>query len=277
MMLKRFLPLLLVFAAAAATSFARQDAKQQLNEQLWEAARTGDAAAARALLERGADVDAKFRYGQTALFKAAERGHAEVVKVLLERGASVNLKDTFYGATPMTWALDKGHVAVVRALLEKGAEEVGDVLMAGAGGGNVELLRAALDTKRATPEQLTVALVAAQGKADKPEIVEMLKAAGAKPPFEVDAETLQSYAGKYRDEKGGMEVNVSLKDGKLVAQATGQPQFTWMALDKTTFRPVEFGGLSFTFNTDAGKVTGFTLKQGETPTVFKRVEETKPQ
>jgi ankyrin repeat protein len=278
MKLKRLLPLLLLalLAAPAATSARQQtDAKQQLNDQLWEASRVGDAAAVKAALDRGAEVDAKFRYGQTALFKAAERGHAEVVKILLERGASVNLRDTFYGATPMTWALDKGHVAVVRALLEKGAEEVGDVLMAGVRGPNVELLSAALDTKRAPPETMTAALVAASSRADHPEIVELLKKAGAKPPFEVDAATLQTYAGKYKNEQGTMEVNVTFKDGKLGAQATGQPPLNLMALDKTTFRAVEFDGINITFNPEGDKVPSFTLKQGPNPTVFKRVEEAK--
>ena len=72
-----------------------------------EAVRKGDAAAVTALLDKGADVNAKFRYGATALFKAAERGNTEVVKVLLARGADVTVKDTFYGATAMTWALDE--------------------------------------------------------------------------------------------------------------------------------------------------------------------------
>ena len=70
--------------------------KQELNDQLFEAVRKGDAAAVTAALDRGADVNAKFRYGATALFKAAERGHAEVVKLLLDRGADVKVKDTFY-------------------------------------------------------------------------------------------------------------------------------------------------------------------------------------
>ena len=60
----------------------------------------------RQLLDKGADVNAKFRYGTTALFKAAERGHFEVAKVLIERGVDVKVKDTFYQATAMTWALD---------------------------------------------------------------------------------------------------------------------------------------------------------------------------
>src|SRR5256885_2551505 len=79
--------------------------KQELNDQLYEAVRKSDAATVTALLDRGADVNAKFRYGTTALFKAAERGNAEVAGILLARGADVKVKDTFYGATAMTWAL----------------------------------------------------------------------------------------------------------------------------------------------------------------------------
>src|SRR5678810_1280680 len=82
------------------------DPKQQLNDQLFEAVRKGDVAAVTAALDKGADVNAKFRYGTTAIFKAAERGNAEVAKVLLDRGADVKVKDTFYGATAMTWAVD---------------------------------------------------------------------------------------------------------------------------------------------------------------------------
>src|SRR5688572_4428292 len=104
---------------------------QALNDQLFEAVRKGDAAAVTAALDRGADVNAKFRYGSTALFKAAERGHVPVVKVLLDRGADVKVKDTFYGATAMTWALDNDHFEVVKLLLAKGGGDVDDVLMSG--------------------------------------------------------------------------------------------------------------------------------------------------
>ncbi len=53
-------------ASAAAT--ATDPARQALNDQLYEAARKCDAAEVKALLDKGADVDAKFRYGATALF-----------------------------------------------------------------------------------------------------------------------------------------------------------------------------------------------------------------
>jgi ankyrin repeat protein len=45
------------------------------------------------LLEKGADVNAKNKYGRTALIYATERGYTEIVQLLLEKGADVNAKD----------------------------------------------------------------------------------------------------------------------------------------------------------------------------------------
>src|SRR5262245_54275790 len=112
--------------------------KQELNDQLYEAVRKGDVAAVKSALDRGADVNAKFRYGTTALFKAAERGNTEVAKVLLDRGAEVKVRDTFYGATALSWALQNDHLDVVRLLLPK-SDEAEDVLMGGVRGHKEEL------------------------------------------------------------------------------------------------------------------------------------------
>ena len=135
-----------------------QNTKQELNDQMFEAVRKGDAAAVTALLDKGADVNAKFRYGQTALFKAAERGHVDVVKVLLDRGADVKVKDTFYGATATSWALDHSHVDVVKLLLDKDASGVDEVLSSGVRSGNEALVKVALDKGGAKPQTLTAAL-----------------------------------------------------------------------------------------------------------------------
>ncbi|MEA2205766.1 MAG: hypothetical protein QOE77_2542 [Blastocatellia bacterium] len=261
------LALLLVPVAVGA-----QNPKQEINDQLFEAVRKGDAAAVTALLDKGADVNAKFRYGATALFKAAERGHMEVVKILLARGVDPTVKDTFYGATAMTWALSNKHVEVVRAILEKDATAVDDVLTTGMQEGNAVLVRMALDRGGATPEALTGALALATADEKMGEIAELLKKAGAKPPFEVDAATLQSYAGRYKADPGP-EISITLKDGKLFATSPGQQPFALMAIDKTAFRPVAFGGMTITFNVADGKVNGFALKQGPYPTTqLKRVE-----
>jgi ankyrin repeat protein len=256
------------------SSAAAQNAQQELNDQMWEAVRKGDVALVTALLDKGADVNAKFRYGTTALFKAAERGHTEVVKVLLARGADVSVKDTFYKATAMSWALQNKHVGAVGALLEKDPASVNDVLTTGAREGNAELVRVALARGGAKPEALTSALAATLNDKDKVEIAEMLKKAGAQPPLEVDPATLQSYVGKYRPEQGP-EVAFSVKEGKLFASIAGQQPLVMIAVDKTTFRPLAFDAI-IVFSVQGDKATGFTFKQGANTTLFKRVEETKP-
>jgi Ankyrin repeats (many copies) len=45
-----------------------------LNEQLWEASRKGDAKAVESLIAQGADVNAKTHYGASALWFAASKG-----------------------------------------------------------------------------------------------------------------------------------------------------------------------------------------------------------
>ena len=255
----------LLFLQTAAPS------KQELNDQLYEAVRKGDVAGVTAALDRGADVNAKFRYGTTALFKAAERGNAQIAKILLDHGADVKVKDTFYGATAMTWAVDGKHVQVVKLLLEKGAEEVEDVLLSGVREGNADLVKAALDRGTLKPESLTVALAVSSADEKNAAITEMLKTAGAKPPLQVEVATLQSYAGKYKGDTGP-EVTITVKDGKLfVGGFTRDPQ-PLLALDNTTFRPLNFGGITLTFNVEGGKVTSMTFKQGPNATQMKRID-----
>lgn len=246
--------------------------KQELNDQLFEAVRKGDAAAVTSLLDKGADVNAKFRYGATALFKAAERGNLEVAKVLIDRGADVKVKDTFYGATAMTWALSGKHVSVVRLLLEKEAGDAEGVLISGTRENNEELVKIALERGGIKPETLTVALVVATAEKSTA-IVEHLKKAGAVPPPEVDVATIKSYAGKYKGEPGP-EITVRAEEGILFASGLGRGELRLMPLDKTTFRPLAFGGVTLTFNVEGGKVVGMAFKQGPNTTQLKRLEVT---
>ncbi|HEY6244250.1 MAG TPA: ankyrin repeat domain-containing protein [Pyrinomonadaceae bacterium] len=256
----------LLFLPVAATG---QNSKQELNDQLFEAVRKGDVAAVTAALDKGADVNAKFRYGTTALFKAAERGHADVAKVLLDRGADLKVKDTFYGATAMSWALDGDHIDVVQLFLEKSSDEVEDVLMKGARENKPGLVKLALDSKSVKPETLTVALAVSSSDEKEAAITEMLKKAGAQPPLQLDAALLQSYAGKYKGNPGP-EVTITVKDGKSFVSFGREPQ-PLMPLDKTTFRPLAFDGITLSFNVEGDKVTGLALKQGQDTTQLKRI------
>jgi len=73
------------------------------------------------LLRSGADVDAKDRYGQTALMLAAHRGHLIAVEALLRHGANLNVTAKF-GLSALMLAIVAGHEAVARALVHAGAD-----------------------------------------------------------------------------------------------------------------------------------------------------------
>lgn len=248
-----------------------QDPKQALNDQFFEAVRNGDAATVTALLDKGVDVNTKFRYGMTALFKAAERGHVEVVKILLARGVDVSVQDSFYHATAMSWALDNGHTEIVRLLLDKQPSSVNEVLRTGLNEGKPEFVKLALAKGGISKETLTAALVSASADKDKAELVELLKQAGAVPPPAVNPATLQSYVGKYKSE-AGMEIAITLVDGVLTGMPTGQRPLPLFAIDDTTFRPVGVDGITVHFKVDGGKVSSMELKQGQNTTLLTRVE-----
>ena len=243
---------------------------QDLNEEFFAAARKGDSAALKALLDKGVNVNVKTRYGATALSYACDKGHVEVVRLLIERGADVNVKDTFYGEVPLGWALSHNFVEVVKLLLDKGAAGIERVLISGVQDGSVEIVKVALEKGGLKQETLNNALLRAAS--DKKEIIELLKKAGAvAAQFNVDAETLKGYAGVYKSEQIG-ELTVEVKDGKLVGRLAGQGGFTTAAQSKDTFSILEVEA-TIVFNREADKVTGFTLSQGGGKFVFKRVEQ----
>jgi ankyrin repeat protein len=76
----------------------------------------------RALLAEGAEVDARWdTNGWTALMAASTHGDLDVVQVLLDKGADVNAKDA-HGTTALWAAAQSGHREVVQGLLDKGAD-----------------------------------------------------------------------------------------------------------------------------------------------------------
>jgi hypothetical protein len=60
-------------------------------------------------------------HSRTPLWQAARDGQVAVVRLLLQEGAAVDSKDGLHCRTPLWWAAGNGHLAVVRLLLEKGA------------------------------------------------------------------------------------------------------------------------------------------------------------
>jgi len=242
-------------------------------EDLFEAARKGDGATVKALIAKGVDVNAKWRYDTTALMMAARRGHADVVKLLLDSGANPNVKDSFYGMTPLGSAAGEGRAEIVAMLLDKGAQGIDGVLSAGVAQNKIEIVKLALAKGGMKPETLSTALGAAE-RNNRTEIAEALRAAGAVPPpkaeFSVDPETLRRYAGSYRDPQDN-EFLVELRERKLFAGPPGQ-LLELGAFDAVTFRPLQFDGIRIVFQVEGTQVAGFTFKRGETTMLFKRVE-----
>ena len=58
-----------------------------INEELWSAARDGNTGRVKALLGKGADVNAKDSEGNTALMLAVKGGHGEIIKLLKQHTA----------------------------------------------------------------------------------------------------------------------------------------------------------------------------------------------
>jgi ankyrin repeat protein len=86
------------------------------------AAVNGDAAALQALLAAGADPNAALPEGETALLTAARTGAPEAVGTLLRAGADVDATEKWYGETALIWAAAENHADAVRALIEHGAD-----------------------------------------------------------------------------------------------------------------------------------------------------------
>jgi hypothetical protein len=254
------------------------------SDQLQEAARKGDAAMVKKLLDEGVDVNTRFRYGATALFYACDHGHVDVVKVLLDKGADLTIKDTFYGFTPLMLAVSPAqkrkpeHTEIAELLIAKGSPGT-DVALSGAiDAGDAALARFILDKGGLPASTLSEALEAAKA-ANKTDIAAMLEAAGVKVPieFKMDVAQLHRFAGLYRNPTNGYEQLVAVTGARLTIGRPGiaaDQRDTLAAKDATTFRTIGMGSATIVFKIEGDKVTGLSLAPPEgSPAAYVRVEE----
>ncbi len=270
-MRKGVLTIVVVFAGLAVAGQTRD-----FGADLIAAAKQGDAEVVKAILAKGANVNAKNSYGATALTYAADKGRLDVVKLLLQHKADVNVQDTFYKATPLDWAVMRKHVEIVRALVEVGATGAPSALRSAAATGQRDIVQAILETGKLKETDLTKALAATPGK--HAAIAELLKKAGAKPPekteIAVDVKTLESYVGTYRSDRDA-ETKIVIADGKLMLQLGAATRQSLQGIDKTSFQTAG-GDVTVTFERKGeGKASSLTLKTASAATIFKRVEEAK--
>jgi ankyrin repeat protein len=255
----RILPGVLLFLLGAAVVFGQSPAGADRAEALAEAARKGDAAAVKKLLDEGVDVNTKFRYGATALSYACDRGHLDAAKLLMDRGADVNVRDTFYKATPLTWAVSPAmgrtpqHPEIVRLLLEHGAQGKEQAFLGAVSEPDVATTKVILDSGGISPDLLSDALDAAQnGK--QADLVALLERAGAKPrvEFKIDDAQLALYAGTYRGPREA-ELVIGVAAGRLIGDVPGQ-HLIFVARDATTFGVTGAPGAVLTIRLEGGKV-----------------------
>jgi ankyrin repeat protein len=102
---------------------ASVDARDRFGARpLSHAARFGQLEMVDLLLARGAPIDARNLAGATALYFAAEGGRTPVAQRLIERGADVKFTGRS-GISPVAAAAYAGNDAIVEALLANGADE----------------------------------------------------------------------------------------------------------------------------------------------------------
>jgi hypothetical protein len=98
-----------------------------------------DQAKVRQLLDSGADVREKDKYGSDALMVAAGYGRTEIMKLLLDAGADINRDLNGYSA--IKTAAYNNHAETVGLLLDRGATDGGGALLMAAQRGHAETVR----------------------------------------------------------------------------------------------------------------------------------------
>ena len=140
----------LKLALAAVLACAGAASGASLGTNLIEAVRADDREGAIALLDRGANPNAREADGSTALSWAAIRGNAEIASRLLEAGADPNLRNAL-GVSPLSIAIENGATGVTRMLVRHGADpnvarDSGETpLMTAARLGQVQVMELLLD------------------------------------------------------------------------------------------------------------------------------------
>ncbi|MFF8595353.1 ankyrin repeat domain-containing protein [Streptomyces sp. NPDC015220] len=161
---------------------------------LLDAARRGDAAAVRAALAAGADLEARDEEGRTPLLRAALADQVAAAEVLVGAGADVNAQDDRQDSAWLVTGVT-GSVAMMRALLPGGPDLAltnrfgGVSVIPASERGHVAYVRAVLaetgvdvnHVNRLGWTALLEAVILGDGGRTHQEVVEVLLAAGADP------------------------------------------------------------------------------------------------
>jgi hypothetical protein len=236
-----------------------------VNDDLLNAARSGDLDTVKALIEKGAPLEAKTPYGQTPLYLAAMSGHEAVVQFLLDKGAKTDVTDTFYKASMLDFVLQRKHYAVAKLIIAKGNGNADEQLKAVAD--QPDLVQLVLEKGKPSQAALDSTYEGALAE-NKKDVAELLKKAGAHEPapaVAVDAKVLESYVGTFKAEQFPLDIKVFVKEGTLYMQGTGQGAFAPKPKSPTVFA---FAPANIEVEFDSAN--SFTLKQGSMNIKFKK-------
>src|SRR5690606_41221627 len=86
------------------------------------AAQRGDPELIGLRLGAGADVESRNDEGEPARRGVARTGNVEAARLLLRRGADVNARESWGGQTALMWAAAQGQPAMIRLLVKAGAK-----------------------------------------------------------------------------------------------------------------------------------------------------------
>ena len=241
-------------------------------QALHEAARKGDLAAVRALLDKGVKPDSPGRHGLTPLGVAASVGNFDVAKLLVERGADVNARESFFGSSVLAQATRGKYAEIARWLLEKGSTDADNALYFAVETGDVALAKLALASGHLEPLDLLFYQKSAVAKDSKasPEIRALLAGATvprlARKPFTADPKRLATYGGRYG---GGNvpEATVTVRDNGLLVAITGQPELAVTAIAPDAFESAA-GDAAVSFFGRAGTIEAMTVNRNGDVTRF---------
>ncbi|EAA0562730.1 ankyrin repeat domain-containing protein [Salmonella enterica subsp. enterica serovar Lexington] len=103
-------------AAQEANNVNDKQIRQQINNYLWNAARTGDSGIIESVISAGYDLNVQDERGYTAVILAAYNGHQTTMEKLLDGGADPCLRDR-RGNTALMGAIFKGEIKIARRLI----------------------------------------------------------------------------------------------------------------------------------------------------------------
>ncbi len=269
--MRRRIVLTAVLCLASAAAVLADDA-----QSLFDAARAGDLAEVRRLVESGVRVDSVDKYGTSAMMMAASSGRAAVVRYLLEQGADPSRKESFYGSSAVRWLsfsglLDKATAReIALALVAHGSEDRDQVLGMAIQEGDLELAKAAIESGPLYESALKRFTAGARNM--NPAFKELLAQAETRPdpePPVYSAAELEPFVGRFEGFSTATAVEVVIADGGLLLTVGDAEPRPLSVTGDQAFETKD--GISASFFGRSGTIEGIRLLQvGVAPQALRR-------